>query len=154
MKPSQTVQALRHIASKLDGSTNPDRSLVAADVRRVLARIATNYLYVSSASGDTLWELPDGTDMNQLQSFSDRYNTTEEWTKRGGDGTVTAIEGDDALIEFASERRGEPVTSLEEAKDQAEGYGPIDPQMLEGVVSGKLDPLSGIEWDPDLFPTQ
>jgi hypothetical protein len=39
MKPSQTAQALRHIASKIENSKNPDKSLVAKDIQKVLAAL-------------------------------------------------------------------------------------------------------------------
>jgi len=37
MKPTQVSQALRRIASGIDNSTNPNRSLVSRDLRRVLS---------------------------------------------------------------------------------------------------------------------
>jgi len=48
MRPSQTAKALRHIASKLDRSTNPDRRLVAKDLKRVLAAIGDGEELVGS----------------------------------------------------------------------------------------------------------
>ena len=39
MKPSQTAQALRRIASKIQSSKNPDRTLVARDLKKILAAV-------------------------------------------------------------------------------------------------------------------
>jgi hypothetical protein len=41
MKPSQVAGALRHIASKIQNSKNPDRKLVAQDLQRILVAIDT-----------------------------------------------------------------------------------------------------------------
>jgi hypothetical protein len=40
MKPSQTAQSLRRIASKIQNSKNPDRILVARDLKKLLAAVA------------------------------------------------------------------------------------------------------------------
>jgi len=40
MKPSQLANKLRHIASKIDSSKNPDRTLVARDLKKVLAAVS------------------------------------------------------------------------------------------------------------------
>jgi len=40
MTPSQVAQSLRHIASKIDNSKLPDRTLVARDLRGLLTQIA------------------------------------------------------------------------------------------------------------------
>ena len=39
MKPSRTSAVLRYIASKIDASKRPSRSLVATDIRRVLTLV-------------------------------------------------------------------------------------------------------------------
>ena len=39
MKPSQIAQELNHIASKIQHSKNPDRKLVARDLKRMLAAL-------------------------------------------------------------------------------------------------------------------
>jgi hypothetical protein len=40
MKPSQTAQALRRIAANIQNSKNPDRNLVARDLKKILAAIS------------------------------------------------------------------------------------------------------------------
>jgi hypothetical protein len=40
MKPSDTSQALLRIASNIQNSKNPDRTLVARDLKKVLAALA------------------------------------------------------------------------------------------------------------------
>lgn len=40
MTPSQVSQALRHIATKIENSAKPDRTLVARDLRGLLTKIA------------------------------------------------------------------------------------------------------------------
>lgn len=40
MKPSQLVRSLRHIAAKIENSKNPRRDLVAADLKKLVSRIA------------------------------------------------------------------------------------------------------------------
>ena len=39
MKPSQLAGQLRRIASAIDSSRNPDRSLVARDLKKVIAAV-------------------------------------------------------------------------------------------------------------------
>ncbi len=39
MKPSETAETLRKIAAAIDNSKNPDRRMVAADLKRVLAAV-------------------------------------------------------------------------------------------------------------------
>jgi hypothetical protein len=39
MKPSQIAQALNHIASKIQASKNPDKNLVARDLKKIIAQI-------------------------------------------------------------------------------------------------------------------
>ena len=41
MKPSQVAQTLRHIASKIQNSKNPDRELVARDLKRVVTAMSS-----------------------------------------------------------------------------------------------------------------
>ena len=41
MKPSQVANSLRHIASKIDNSTNPKRELVARDLKRLVTAMGT-----------------------------------------------------------------------------------------------------------------
>ena len=41
MKPSQLASQLRRIASKIDASKNPDRTLVAKDLKKVLAAVSS-----------------------------------------------------------------------------------------------------------------
>ena len=41
MKPSQVVQSLRHIASKIQNSKQPIRKLVAEDLQQVLSALDT-----------------------------------------------------------------------------------------------------------------
>jgi hypothetical protein len=57
MKPSQTAQALQHIASKIENSRNPNKSLVAKDLQQLITRIA--------------WEDPD-------DSLSEAYDLLKE----------------------------------------------------------------------------
>jgi uncharacterized iron-regulated protein len=37
MKPSQVAMALRHIASAIQASKNPDRKLVARDLKKIIS---------------------------------------------------------------------------------------------------------------------
>ena len=39
MKPSQVSASLRRIASKIEASKNPDRNLVARDLKRIVAEV-------------------------------------------------------------------------------------------------------------------
>jgi hypothetical protein len=54
MKPSQVAQSLRHIASKIQQSRNPDRDLVARDLKRVLA-VLHEAAIASDASYNVTW---------------------------------------------------------------------------------------------------
>jgi len=40
MKPSELASQLRRIASKIDASKNPDRTLVAQDLKQIIAAVA------------------------------------------------------------------------------------------------------------------
>jgi hypothetical protein len=40
MKPSQVIQSLLHMASKLEASSNPDRSLVKKDLLKIISSIS------------------------------------------------------------------------------------------------------------------
>ena len=43
MKPSQLSATLRHIAAKIDNSKRPDRTLVARELKRVVAAVSGEY---------------------------------------------------------------------------------------------------------------
>jgi hypothetical protein len=52
MKPAQVAEYLRHTATKIDNSKNPDRSLVAAELRRILAAMVVNLTEVTEIPQD------------------------------------------------------------------------------------------------------
>lgn len=52
MKPDQLVTTLRHVASGIERSKNPDRNLVAKDLKKVIALLLNKHIYrVSPKSG-------------------------------------------------------------------------------------------------------
>ena len=46
MKPSQLASQLRRIASKIDSSKSPDRTLVARDLKKVLAVVTADQAFI------------------------------------------------------------------------------------------------------------
>jgi hypothetical protein len=58
--PSQLVIQLRRIASKIDASKNPDRTLVAKELKRTLAALAAGAGTFSPRPGDDVSVTPAG----------------------------------------------------------------------------------------------
>jgi len=61
MKPSQLASQLRRIAAAIDKSRNPDRTLVARDLKKVLASVRTaahphNCLNDEESTNESWWE--------------------------------------------------------------------------------------------------
>ena len=52
MKPTQVAAALRHIAAKIDNSRNPDKTLVARELKRVINIIATDVTEIQIINND------------------------------------------------------------------------------------------------------
>jgi hypothetical protein len=55
MEPDKVATHLRNIAAKIDNSKRPDPSLVAADIRKILAAIGAGPVYTVLR-----WQAPDG----------------------------------------------------------------------------------------------
>lgn len=77
MKPSQVSAYLRQIASKIDRSRRPDKSLVVRDLRKLVARVAAEPSGVPGGGGDGMVQaivLMDGLEENMGQT-----NSAEKW---------------------------------------------------------------------------
>jgi len=86
MKPSQLASQLRRIASKIDNSKQPDRSLVAQDLKKVLATVSANGMTFDKdgvscfAECDYDWKNADSTDASGSVTFKvqDEHDYPEE----------------------------------------------------------------------------
>jgi hypothetical protein len=80
MTPSQTSQALRHIAANIQNSKSPDRKLVAKDLRSLLAAFLDpqdpNYPYEASKEDPYGFDLKEWAD--QVRSIMDQPKNPEE----------------------------------------------------------------------------
>ena len=71
MKPSDLSNKLRSIASKLDRSKNPSRTLVASELKRLVAAVATDFADDGKANSQLLWAAFKDLRMPDWQSSSD-----------------------------------------------------------------------------------
>jgi len=59
MKPSQVINHLRRIASGIEKSRKPDKSLVARDIKRILHRLSCEHCLDYGAIGETFADFID-----------------------------------------------------------------------------------------------
>jgi hypothetical protein len=84
MKPYQAARSLRHIASKIQNSKNPDRKLVAKDLKCVLAALGQQIIYrviTDEPQGICVGFKPSDAALAQVNAEID------EWTLVGDDGS-------------------------------------------------------------------
>jgi len=86
MKPTQVAQALLNIASKIQASKNPDKNLVARDLKKIISSVekqASGYCIIIHVHGDG--------------SFCD-VNTTTEITPDKPFVRITLPKGDEIIF--------------------------------------------------------
>jgi len=123
MKPSQLASQLRRIASKIDASKNPDRTLVAKDLKKVLSSLKTG---TSSIVYRIITDEPQGicVGFKPSQSALDSIRAeTDEWNLVSDDGShgtpfLTGNGNDIAIIDVEIDDQSIP-----------EGYIPLGMDM-------------------------
>jgi hypothetical protein len=118
MKPSQLASQLRRIASKIDASSNPDRALVARDLKKILAAVGPAYSGYSESQ--IVNEIIRS--VNHLKGSDDLLSTANDFIIRLDDqtNTISAIlnEADpsgnvsEIKIEFELVRKGPVIKTL------------------------------------------
>ena len=118
MKPSQLASQLRRIASKIDASSNPDRALVARDLKKILAAVGPAYSGYSE--NQIVNEIIRS--VNHLKGSDDLLSTANDFIIRLDDqtNTISAIlnEADpsgnvsEIKIEFELVRKGPVIKTL------------------------------------------
>ena len=90
MQPNQLANILRRIASKIDSSANPSRSLVLADLRRILASIGESVKMDKESAS------------NGYESGLDRWNKAKEAMKSAFQANLKGKDSEPSLLEAAA----------------------------------------------------
>jgi hypothetical protein len=122
VKPSELSKTLRRIAHAIDKSRNPDRTLVARDLKKVIAAINTPLADITSASmsPDGLWTVSlswDATDSDGVSHHMSgttqfrmiaEYNSKDATEKFSIDGKSIGNQVPYMVIDFGDDQLGQP----------------------------------------------
>jgi len=128
MKPSKVANYLRKIATTIEKSRKPDKSLVIDDIKQILAALQSGrqFLVFRSKIMDAVWELGDDSDIDELALLVNSYN------RKLGGGALLADEPS-ILDKFPG------------GVDRAEEYGGlVNNQEAEDMLTGILNGFTKI----------
>lgn len=128
--PSQVASALRQIASKIDASKNPDRTLVTRDIRALLAAVAGGKAdFKVKDLGDGRWQVTgqsaDGEKVDAILKIKDEgANIT--WEDGGETGGILPGDKDTGWTELAQAIMDEDMFAITEQTKKVKGknYNP------------------------------
>lgn len=127
MAPSQIAARLRQVSMKLRASESPDRSLVAAELRQILAALEGE----SAPGGASQWFRPTAELVELAKSWLTELGFTNVQSSKRWDDDVEMVYGDGSRD--LGEHNG---WNLDVSGSDIEGFDPGISLTLVGIVEG------------------